>query len=119
MKTFDEIVAERSVNDALDKPLNEYISLQEGDFDFLNESQKMELQEVLKQFGDKKVSELDEGVIGSILGGVAGFLVGPAIGKVIANALGIEKGIIYDMLTSRLASAALGAALTKYIGSKK
>jgi hypothetical protein len=53
------------------------------------------------------------------LGGVAGFLVGPAIGKVIANALGIEKGIIYDMLTSRLATAALGAALTKYMGKKK
>jgi hypothetical protein len=63
-------------------------------------------------------SKVEEGLIGSILGGLTGFIIGPSIGKVIANALGIEKGIVYDMLTSRLASAAMGAALTKYIGGK-
>jgi hypothetical protein len=119
MKTFNEIALEGAINQAAEKPLNEYITLNDSDFEFLNESEKAQLQEVLNQFGDKKISELDEGIIGSILGGVAGFLVGPAIGKVIANALGIEKGIIYDMLTSRLATAALGAALTKYMGKKK
>lgn len=119
MKTFNEVALEEAIAQAADLPLNEYITLNDTDFEFLNESEKMQLQEVLKEFGDKKVSELDEGILGSILGGVAGFLVGPAIGKVIANALGIDKGIIYDMLTSRLASAALGAALTKYMGGKK
>lgn len=115
MRSFEEAIRESKV----DQPLNEFISLRDDEFDYLNESERAELQEILKQFGDKKVSELDEGILGSILGGVAGFIVGPAIGKVIANALGIEKGIVYDMLTSRLASAALGAALTKYIGSKR
>ena len=113
MKSFEQITNEPELT------INEYVKLSELDFEFLNESQKYELQEILKEFGDKKVSELDESILGSIFGGVAGFLVGPAIGKVIANALGIDKGIIYDMLTSRLASAALGAALTKYMGSNR
>jgi hypothetical protein len=118
MKTFEELKVEDALI-VMDRPLNEYITLQDSDFEYLSESEKYELQEVLREFGDKKVSELDEGILGKIFGGVAGFLVGPAIGKVIANALGIDKGIFYDMLTSRLASAALGAALSKYIGGKK
>lgn len=59
------------------------------------------------------VEELDEGTLSSIVGGVAGFLAGPALGKAIAKALGIEKGIMYDMLTSRLVTAALGASIFK------
>jgi uncharacterized protein YcfJ len=76
----------------------------------LAEDAYIKLQEYIK---DKNINELDEGVIGSILGGVAGFLVGPALGKIIANTLGVEKGIIFDMLTSRVVCAALGAALGK------
>lgn len=116
MKSFDEIVKDSNI---VEKPLNEFIVLNEEDFSFLNESEKQEVQEILHRFGHKRIDELDEGVLGSILGGLAGFIVGPAIGKVIANALGISKGIIYDMLTSRLVSAALGAAITKYVGSSK
>lgn len=109
MKLFNEITQKEE----------KYLKLNESDFSYLNESQKDEVQDILKKFGDKKVGELDEGILGSIIGGLSGFIVGPAIGKVIANALGIEKGIFYDMLTSRLVSAALGAAVTKYIGGKK
>lgn len=108
MKSFKEI-----------KDSENYIKLNESDFQYLEESQREEIQEILKKFGNKKIEELDEGVLGNIIGGLSGFLVGPAIGKVIANALGIEKGIIYDVLTSRLAGAALGAAIAKYIGGKK
>lgn len=116
MKSFEEIVNDAKIEDM---PLREFITLNDTDFEFLNESQKAEVQEILNKFGDKKIQELDEGILGSILGGLAGFIVGPAIGKVIANALGIEKGIIYDMLTSRLVSAALGSAITKYTSGKK
>lgn len=112
MKSFEQIVEQSKV---AEKTLNEIV-LNESDFQYLNESQRQEVQEILTKFGDKKISELDEGILGSIIGGLTGFIVGPAIGKVIANALGIEKGIIYDMLTSRLVSAALGASITKYIG---
>jgi len=50
---------------------------------------------------------INEGIFGAALG----FLIGPSIGKVIARALGVEKGILYDMFTSRLVSAALGNAI--------
>jgi len=113
MRSFDEIVKDSNITT---KTLNEFIVLSDTDFSFLNESEKQEVQEILHKFGNKRVDELDEGILGSILGGLAGFIVGPAIGKVIANALGIDRGIIYDMLTSRLVSTALGAAITKYMG---
>ena len=114
MKTFEEILKE-----SLDLPLNEFIKLEDSDFDFLNESERAEVQDILMKFGNRKVNELDEGILGSIIGGLTGFIVGPAIGKVIANSLGIERGIIYDMLTSRLVSIALGSAITKYMSSNK
>ena len=115
MKSFDEIVKESMT----DKSLNEFIKLNESDFQYLNESEKQEVQDILVKFGDKKIQELDEGILGSILGGLTGFVVGPAIGRVIANALGIEKGVIYDMLTSRLVGIALGSAISKYVSGKK
>ncbi len=111
MKSFDDTINEHTLKDC--------IKLNESDFQFLNESQKQEVQDILVKFGDKKIHELDEGILGSILGGLTGFVVGPAIGKVIANSLGIDKGIIYDMLTSRLVGAALGSAITKYMGSQR
>jgi len=108
MKSFNETITEEN-----------YIKLNESDFSYLNESQKDDVQEILMKFGDKRIGELDEGVLGSIIGGLSGFIVGPAIGKVIANSLGIQHGILYDMLTSRLVGAALGTAVTKYIGGSK
>jgi hypothetical protein len=116
MKTFEEILAESKIELG---SISEYITINESEFQYLNESERIEVQEILKQYGDKKISELDEGIIGSIFGGAAGFLAGPAVGKIIANALGIDKGIFYDMLTSRLVGAALGAALSKFMGSKQ
>jgi len=89
MKSFEEIVKESNITE---KSLNELV-LNETEFTYLNESERAEVDEILKQFGDKKINELDEGILGSILGGLTGFIVGPAIGKVIANSLGIEKGI--------------------------
>jgi hypothetical protein len=63
---------------------------------------------VMQEGGEEAVEhELEEGLLGTI----AGFVMGPAIGKVVAKALGIEKGILYDMFTSRLVSAALGSAI--------
>jgi hypothetical protein len=115
MKSFDEIVKESNL---IDRSLNEYIKLNESDFEYLNESEKQEVQDILVRFGDKKIQDLDEGLLGNILGGLTGFVVGPAIGKVIANAIGIDKGIMYDMLTSRLVGIALGSAISKYMSGK-
>jgi hypothetical protein len=69
-----------------------------------------ELSEHIKKHGFEGI---DEGLLGTIVGGLAGFVIGPAVGKIIANALGVERGILYDMFTSRLVSAALGASIAK------
>lgn len=102
MKTFNEIVYDKSIYEGLDVS---YLTESE-----LNESIAVyhQLNEMVKEGGIENLEkELAEGLLGSI----AGFIMGPAIGKVIANALGIEKGILFDMLTSRLVSAALGSAI--------
>lgn len=89
-----------------------YDALVEEDLD-VNEINE-EVTKMLTEAGID-VESLDEGLIGSLIGGIAGFFIGPKIGKVVANALGVEKGILYDMFTSKLVGAALGAAISKYL----
>jgi len=89
------------------------------DLTFLNEQEKAEAErihkEIIEAVGIHGINGIDEGILASIIGGAAGFLAGPALGKIIANALGVERGILYDMLTSRLVTTALGAAIGKNI----
>jgi hypothetical protein len=86
----------------------------------LDENQLKELdtvsQKMSKIVEDGGIPALEEAINEGVFGAVAGFLIGPAIGKVIAKALGIEKGILYDMFTSRLVSAALGSAIQNNLG---
>lgn len=131
MKTFEEVLFEKNlslqdqifINHVLELKLSELGEL--PSFQTVLESETItakeytELKEIVDQYGDTKLRDIDEGIIGKVLGGIAGFAVGPSIGKVVANALGIDKGIIYDMLTSRLVGAALGSAITKYIGGSR
>ena len=72
-----------------------------------------EMMGIYEADGIKGLNAIDEGFLSKLIGGAAGFIIGPSVGKVIAKALGVEKGILYDMFTSRLVGAALGAALTK------
>jgi uncharacterized membrane protein YeaQ/YmgE (transglycosylase-associated protein family) len=127
MKSFEEIIKESKLSERESRILNQILNLRVCEVvEMPNASEIMEseinlekyneLREIMKTHGETKLRDLDEGMIGKILGGIAGFVVGPSIGKVIANALGIEKGILYDMFTSRLVGAALGAAITKHIG---
>lgn len=107
MKTFDEA---RQVN-----------LLQESvDLSYLTEAEVVEAERIYKELQEAieihGIENIDEGILGTIIGGAAGFLLGPTIGKIIANALGIERGILYDMFTSRLVSTALGAAIAKNMG---
>ena len=53
---------------------------------------------------------IDEGLIAGALGALAGISFGPAIGKAICDALGIGKGVLYDLMTSKLVN---GAVCTK------
>jgi len=108
------------------KTFNEYKNSQEfNKFEFLTEEENFMVDEYvllieneMKEEG-KTIHTIDEGFFGRILGGAAGFLVGPTIGKIIARALGIEKGIIFDLLSSRLVSTALGASIAKHLEGNK
>jgi hypothetical protein len=86
----------------------------------LSESEVLEAERIYKEIelyvAENGIQNLDEGILGRIVGGVAGFVIGPAIGRIVANALGIERGILYDMLTSRIVSAALGSSIAKNMG---
>jgi hypothetical protein len=81
----------------------------------LNESQQNEIDLLIDKLKDIDLENVEESVLSDIVGGGIGFLIGPAIGQRIANALGITQGVLYDLFTSRLVNAALGAAIAKRI----
>ena len=81
----------------------------------LNESQLIEIESASEKIAELiKKGEIDEGVIGSLIGGLTGVTIGPSIGKAICKALGIERGLLYDLLTSRIFTNAVAS----YIGLK-
>lgn len=81
----------------------------------LNESQILEVENASQQIAELiKKGELDEGIISSIVGGLTGATIGPSIGKAICKALGVERGLLYDLFTSRVFTTAVAA----YIGYK-
>ena len=119
----------------LEKRMNEAKKLQEtnlgipdfsefrGDVNYgigyLTESENFEVDRWTQICEDEyEGNPMDEGVLGELVGGVAGFLVGPTIGKIMAKALGVNRGIQYDMFTSRLVSAVMGTAIAKAIGGE-
>lgn len=87
---------EKKVDDAVDSFLNEYRD-SDGKLD-------------INKFNDDVTNE---GIFGSIIGGLTGFALGKTIGKMIAKVLGIDKGVLYDLLTSRLVGTALGSVIGK------
>ena len=85
---------------------------------YLNESENAEVDKWVRMFEEEHgndLSQLEEGFLSKVVGGVGGFLLGPTVGKIIANALGVDKGVLYDMFTSRVVSAALGVAIGKHM----
>lgn len=103
------------------KLFTDYKSEENKGLYYLTEQENAQVDEYAKMFEEEHgndLTQLDEAFFGKILGGVAGFLVGPTLGKIIANALGVEKGVLYDMFTSRLVSTALGSAIGKHMQEK-
>lgn len=98
MKTMDDfnIQEEKRINENLDAQYDKMI-------------------EILVEAKESH-TPIDEGLFGSIFGGLSGAVAGPAIGKAFCKALGIdERGMLGNMLTSRLFLTALGG----YIGWKQ
>ncbi len=123
MKTFEQYLKEGELTDGDIGMLKE--SLQTEWTMELEEKVDKALEEFVKQYANEDgtfdIEKFDydatnEGLFGSIFGGLAGFALGKTVGKMIAKVLGINnKGVMYDMLTSRLVGAALGIALGKKI----
>ena len=118
MKTFKDYLTENS-NDAIDiqNLLNESHNLTDEQDAAIN----MAVERIMEEHKNGKDLEavveeiVNECILGSIFGGLTGFALGTTIGKAIAKVLGIEKGALYDLMTSRLVGAALGAVLGKRI----
>lgn len=87
------------------KSLFEIICESEPQNDILVESKAEEIATILKE------NNLEEGFIGTVLGGIAGMTAGAAIMKAVCKTLGLEKGVLYDVLTSKMVCAAAGAAI--------
>jgi len=123
MKTFERYIVEGELTESEMIMLTE--SLQTEWTIALEEKVDKALEDFVKQYmnedGTYNIEEFDnavtnEGFFGSIFGGLAGFALGKTVGKMIAKVLGIApKGVMYDLLTSRLVGAALGVALGKKI----
>ena len=118
MKTFKDYLTEDS-NETFDiqSLLNESHDLTQEQEDMIDSTVDRIMEEHKNGKDLEAVVEeiVNEGILGSIFGGLTGFALGKTVGKAIAQVLGIEKGALYDLMTSRLVGAALGAVLGKRI----
>lgn len=108
----------RKFSDILDDMEEEEDQEEEEDVIELTDEQKTVIINLLMSNNEEEINEslskLDEGIFGSILGGIGGLAFGKSIGKLLADTLGIrENSPLYNVLTSRLVSTAIGAALGK------
>lgn len=60
--------------------------------------------------------EIDEGFFGALIGGLAGVSAGAAIMKAVCKAIGVDKGPLYNLLTSKVICGVAGAAIGNSIG---
>ena len=121
MKTFNDYLVEQQITETDMQLLQE--GLQSEWTPELEEKVDQALEEFVRQYHNEKTGEFDldrleedilnEGLLGSIIGGLTGFALGKSVGTMSAKVLCIRKGIFYDLLTSRLVGAALGAAFGK------
>jgi hypothetical protein len=107
----------KSFKEFRNPPKIEKLEVYELDEEQLKEAEILEkkLYTIIEKDG---IAGLEKAINEGFFGTALGFLIGPSIGKVIAKALGVEKGILYDMFTSRLVSAALGNAIQNNSGKK-
>lgn len=59
--------------------------------------------------------QIDEGFFSSLLGGVAGLTAGSAVMKAVCKSLGIEKGLLFDLLTSKVICGVAGVKIANLI----
>lgn len=79
--------------------------------EMLIESKSDELAQMLREG-----KEINEGFFGALIGGLAGVSAGAAIMKAVCKAIGVDKGPLYDLLTSKVICGVAGAAIGNSIG---
>jgi len=114
MKTYTEVL----VDDLTFSPNRRSMIFENAEVDGMSNEELKVNEEAYKTLIEyieqgKDLNELDEGVFGAIFGGLAGVTVGPWLGKAICKCLGIDKGLLYDVFTSRLFTTALGVTIGK------
>lgn len=92
------------------KNLQKHISEQR---EMLIESKSDELAQMILEG-----QEINEGFFSSLLGGLAGVTIGATVMKAVCKAIGLEKGMIYDLLTSKLVCGIAGTAIANNLGKK-
>lgn len=102
--TFDENIFTQISENELPELMFEALK----DREMVNESEKNILDCIHDVANDK---EVDEGIIAGVLGGLAGVAIGPKIGEALCAALNVQKGVFYDLLTSRIVTGAICAKL--------
>ena len=85
--------------------------------DMLKEDLDKQYDKAIQMLQEAKENQqpIDEGLFKAIFGGLVGATAGPALGKALCKALGLdERGMLGNLLTSRLFLTALGG----YMGWK-
>lgn len=78
-------------------------------YNHVNEAEERNILDCIRDAANGQ--EVDEGIIAGVLGGLAGVAVGPKVGEALCAALNVQKGVFYDLLTSRIVTGAICAKL--------
>ena len=77
-------------------------------------TEELSYDKIIQKLQEAKEQELplDEGILGALTGGLLGATIGPSVMKAICKILGVdERGQFGSLLTSRMMTTALGAAM--------
>lgn len=79
-----------------------------------NINEELAYDDIIQKLTEAKDANLpiEEGLLGALTGGIIGMAIGPKVMKAICKILGVdERGQFGSLLTSRMMTTALGAAM--------
>lgn len=82
--------------------------------DIQNITENLTYDDIISKLNEAKENNLpiEEGLLGALTGGIIGMTIGPKVMKSICRILGVdERGQFGSLLTSRMMTTALGAAM--------
>ena len=82
--------------------------------DIQNITENLTYDDIISKLNEAKENNLpiEEGLLGALTGGIIGMTIGPKVMKSVCRILGVdERGQFGSLLTSRMMTTALGAAM--------